>query len=702
MRLSSLLPARWSPFLETIPDFDIIGPVMKTRLVVLVLAVSLFVQADDTPFRQMEASKSQTMEALARQARAITDAGAAEIASSESWETVREKRLEETRDMLGLFPWPERSPLNPTVRGKLDQPDYTVENLAFESLPRLYVTGNLYVPKKRSGKVPAVVYVCGHAYSPYGNKAKYQRHGISLAKNGYVALILDSIQVAETFALHHGVSHQEMYHWYSRAYTPAGVEVWNAIRAMDYLESRSEVDPDRFGMTGRSGGAAMTWFTAAIDPRVKVAIPVMGISTYAANVAEDTQKLHCDCMFTINFCRHDMLHQGALIAPRPLLMAHGRQDKLFPVAGYQEFERKVGALYQSYGAGEKFKNIEVDTAHQDSDYLREQAIRWFDRYLLQIPDRKLNMGYTDAPEASLAVFPDGPPRDAANPRIHETFLKAPEFRAYSSLPDWEKRRSELMKVLREKVFAGFPPLRETAEVNPAVRMSEEARGGFQEIVFRSEPEVEIRGLRSKLEQSKERLPALLYIASEGEDPQAIEQWIRPRRGEKAVQLIVYPRGIGPVSWEKSFWKSVLRNAMHVGHTVDSLRLWDVLQAIELLRADDQVNSDRITIAGGGISGLLGLYAAILDPRIHQVALVNPPTSHTTGPVFLGVLRHLDLPEASALVAPRRLSFYDRMPAEYEPARTVYRLYGKADHLAETLDLSALVQGRYEPNFASSY
>ena len=77
-----------------------------------------------------------------------------------------------------------------------------------------------------------------------------------------------------------------MYDWYSRGYTPAGVETWNAMRAIDYLETRPEVDKNRIGMTGRSGGAAMSWFTAAVDPRIKVVSPIMGISTYAANLPQ--------------------------------------------------------------------------------------------------------------------------------------------------------------------------------------------------------------------------------------------------------------------------------------------------------------------------------------------------------------------------------------------------------------------------------
>jgi cephalosporin-C deacetylase-like acetyl esterase len=645
----------------------------------------------------MRESKRQTMEALVRSARSITDAAAAEITSPEVWERVRSARLDETRDMLGLLPWPERTPLNPRITGTLDKGSYVVEKLAFESLPKIYVTGNLYVPNQRQGRAPAIVYVCGHAYSPFGDKAKYQRHGISFVRNGYVALILDSIQIAETFALHHGVYNQEMYEWYARGYTPAGVEVWNAMRAIDYLETRPEVDPERIGMTGRSGGAAMTWFTAAVDPRVKVAAPVMGISTYAANLAEDTQKRHCDCMFLINSYRHDMLHQGALIAPRPLLMMHGRKDALFPVAGYEEFEQKVGALYRGYGPRTEFRNIVVETGHEDSNYLREQAIHWFDRYLMKVPDRKLDMDYSDAPEESLAVFPDGPPADAMNYRVHETFVKTPEFRIFGTRQEWEARKAQLLSALQSKVFAAFPKQPVELAVSTAPR---ESNAFFQQLTFQSEPGVTIRCLLASPEQAGHAVPALLYVASDGEDAESLRQMFRTARDIKALVLVVYPRGVGEIAWEKSFWKATLRNAMHVGHTVDSLRLWDVRRAAEVLRALPGIDPARITVAGSGISGMLGLYSAILDSRIHQVLLLNAPSSHVEGPIFLNVLRYLDLPEAAALLAPRRLNFYSRMPAAFEPVRKVYSLFEKPDHLHLTMDIEAVVQGRYDHNFAS--
>lgn len=200
-----------------------------------VFFVALLAFAQPTPWEQMLQSQKDVHEYLVRCARRITDNAAKELQSKETWESVRAKRLDEMRDMLGLLPWPARTPLNVKVTRVLDKGAYTIENIAFESMPNVYVTGNLYVPKNRNGRAPAIVYVCGHSYSPQGDKVQYQRHGISFAKNGYVAFILDSIQIAETFALHHGVHSQSLYDWYARGYTPAGVEAWNAMRAIDYL-----------------------------------------------------------------------------------------------------------------------------------------------------------------------------------------------------------------------------------------------------------------------------------------------------------------------------------------------------------------------------------------------------------------------------------------------------------------------------------
>ncbi|MCU0226594.1 MAG: acetylxylan esterase [Bryobacterales bacterium] len=652
-------------------------PTLPTFLLAVLCLATTGVAAQGTDaerqaFQRMLDSRQQFHATLEREAQRITQAAAQELADPVRWEAVRAQRLEEMRDMLGLLPWPARTPLNLRVTGVLDKGSYVIEKIAFESMPRVYVTGNLYLPKQRAQPVPAIVYVCGHSYSPHGDKAQYQRHGISFAKNGYAAFILDSIQIAETFALHHGLYSQEMFDWYARGYTPAGVEVWNAMRAIDYLETRAEVDASRIGMTGRSGGAAMSFFTAAVDPRVKVVVPVMGISTYAANLKHDTQKGHCDCMFCINTYKHDMLHQGALIAPRPLLMAHGVKDDLFPVEGYQEFERIISRLYGGYGEGRKFRNIEVDTGHQDSDFLREEAIRFFDEHLLGQPKRTLDMDYSNADPATLAVFAGQPPADAENYRIHETFTTRPPSGDFASLAAWQQRRVELLAAVRKLL----PDPEEEALPRMDIHPRREGEG---------------------------KAPVLVYVASPGEDTRYHNLLLSGAHSRDTVmRVVVWPRGVQEAPWPRIVERDALRNAMHVGETPDSLRLRDVRRALRHVATLPGADGARITIAGRGNSGILGMYAAILEPYVQQVILMDAPESHRQGPLFLNILRHTDLPEAAALLAPRRLLFYGHMPAAYRYTRHVYALHGEPDKPDVTMHLHFAAEGQHGHGMASGW
>jgi dienelactone hydrolase len=490
----------------------------------------------------------------------------------------------------------------------------------------------------------------------------YQPHGISFAKNGYVCLILDPIQLAEIFALHHGVSFLSQYEWYARGYTPAGPEVWNAMRAIDYLSTRPEVDAARIGMTGRSGGAAMTWFTAAVDERVKVAAPVMGISTYRANLPLNTQRLHCDCMFAINSARHDMVHQGALIAPRPLLMAHGVKDELFPVAGYQEFERHVGALYESYGVRESFTNVEVDSGHQDSELLRGRVIEWMDSHLWRRPARKLDLSFEKEDGANLAVFDGAPPKDAVNFRLQDEFTRRP-----AKPMGWPARAKRLREIVGS--------IRIDAAANPETAVA-----------------------RAKAADA----PRLLYVASPGEDAASLAWLFRAFTANttQVTRMVVYPRGLAGVPWSAAVTRDMERNAMHVGWSVDSMRLSDVLAA---LRSIKTMGGGNVSVMGRGVAAGLALYAAILDPDVHQAVLMEPPASHAQGPFFLNILRDTDLPEVAALLAPRRLSFVaSTLPEPYSLTKRLFTQLGVTDHLYAGVNLDGIVTGRYGHGYGSGY
>ncbi|MCB9385195.1 MAG: acetylxylan esterase [Bryobacterales bacterium] len=660
------------------------------RLLLLAL-LTLPALAQRTPYDRMLESQAQVMGYLKAQANQVTASAADELSSRQSWEAVSEQRRLEMRDMLGLEPPPPKTALNVQITGTIDKGDYVIEKVAFESLPKIYVTANLYIPKS-PGPKPTILYVCGHATSPYGAKTQYQRHGHTLAKHGYVAMLIDPIQIAETFALHHGVLNNEMEEWYARGYTPAGLEIWNMIRAMDYLETRPEVDPERFGVTGRSGGAAMSWFSAAVDKRIKAVVPVMGISTYAANLEENTQRLHCDCMFAINSWMQDMLHQGGLIAPRPLLMAHGAKDKLFPVPGYTEFERVMARLYDGYGRHERFRNLVVDTGHADSDSLRAQSVEWFDKFLAHVPARTIDVAYEEVPPAELTVFGGNPPADALNYRAHELFIPPPPEPAFSTLAQWQARRDELLPLLRERVFGAFPK-GGAPQVGPS---SSPALQGFQALAIQTEPGITVQAQFRGVDGD---MPALLWVASDGEDDVAIQDILRQMGSEPANPvMILRPRGVGEVPWPKKVRKDMDRNAMHLGRSVDSMRLWDVLQAVAVLR--QKTGGSEVAVAGIGQSAALSLYAGVLDEQIAQVILFDPPSTHVDGPTFLNVLRYTDLPEAAALMAPRRVTFYSRTPQAYQATQGVFTLHGAPDHFALTMSLKGALNGRFDHGYSS--
>lgn len=654
------------------------------------LCAAAFAQTPDN-------SRQEFWDFLESRARAITARAFEETQSAPAFDRVRARRLEELRDMLGLLPWPERTPLRPVITGTLDRSDYTVEKIAFESMPKAYVTGDLYLPRQRTGKAPAIVYVCGHSNSPQGAKAQYQRHGISLAKNGYVAFVVDPIQIAETFALHHGPYSLEMFDWYSRGYTPGGVEAWNAMRAVDYLVTRPEVDADRIGITGRSGGAATSWYAGAIDPRIKVVAPIMGLGTYEQHVHNKTHALHCDCMFPINVYAQDGIHQAALIAPRPLLMGHGAKDALFP--GYLDVEKGLKTLYASYGHPDRFKSVVVDTGHADSDFLREEAIRWFDRHLRNTPDRQLQMAYTNEPPANLAVYAGRAPADAQNFRLQEFFAPQAKVVEPKTAAAWEKRRASLVDDLRAKVFPQMAaPAAVSAERLPK---SADIPQSYDNLRLTSLGRVPLRALIRRPRKASGPAPALLLVAGDGDTPKSLDALLRStNERDTAVRMLVFPQGVGENGWDREFYKGATRQAMQIGETVESIRLAGVLMAVEALRKESGVDGTKIMVAGRGNSGALALYAAILDPRVSQVMMLDAPESHVTGPVFLNILRYTDLPEAAALIAPRHLTFYSRMPAAYGYTQRIYKLVGQPSNIGVAMHIDGVLEGRYDHGFTS--
>lgn len=341
--------------------------------------------------------------------------------------------------------------------GQVERDEFTVEKLYFQASPHLYVTANLYVPKNLSKPVPAILYACGHSRVvtngvSFGNKTGYQHHGAWFARNGFMCLVIDSLQLGEIEGLHHGTHNLGQWWWNSRGYTPAGVEAWFGVRALDYLCSRPEVDKERIGMTGRSGGGSYSWTVAALDERVKVVCPVAGITDLQNQVVDGCVEGHCDCMFFLNSYRWDFPQVAALIAPRPLLIGNSDKDKIFPLDGVVRLHEKVRRIYELYGAKDKLGLLITEGPHADTQDLQVPVFRWFNRFLkseaplIEMAAKKL------FEPAQLKVF-DQLPADEVNTNIQSVFVARGKS---LTAGEAEQQRESLLVTLKEKPSGAGP------------------------------------------------------------------------------------------------------------------------------------------------------------------------------------------------------------------------------------------------------
>ena len=388
-----------------------------------------------------------------------------EVQTKDDWEKNKARYRQELKEMLGLDPEPARGDLKPVITGTSAEAGIIVENLHFQALPGLYVTANFYRPAEVTKKLPAILYTCGHGAEisadgrSNGNKAHYQHHGIWFAQHGYTCLVIDTVQWGEFLGEHWGTYRLNRWWWQARGYTPAGIEAWSGIRALDYLATRPEVDMDKIGCTGRSGGGAYTWYITALDDRVKVACPTAGITTLRDHVLGGCIEGHCDCMFMNNFHRWDFDKLAALTAPRPLLISNTDKDDIFPLGGVMHIYNSTRRLYRLLEAE---KNIGLQLAegpHQDTQPLNIGAFHWFDRFLTGTAPMAVIREPAVAlfkPE-QLRVFKELP-KDEINTRIDELFV--PEFKAPpvpETKEEWEKLKAQWMTALREKVFTKWSP-----------------------------------------------------------------------------------------------------------------------------------------------------------------------------------------------------------------------------------------------------
>lgn len=647
---------------------------------------SVFAQPLGVPDRGQPGDQA-IQEYLGRLAKENYATFAGDLKSLDDWQAKLANYRTEYMYMLGLHPLPEKTPLKATITGTLNGDGYVVDMIHYQSVPGLYVTGNLYRPAKvkEGEKLPAVFYVCGHSgRGRDGNKTAYQPHGIWFARHGYMCLVVDTLQLGEIAAIHHGTYRENRWWWHSRGYTSAGVECWNGVRGIDYLVGRPDVDPARIAVTGISGGGAATFWIAAADERVRVAVPVSGMADLLAYVPNRVINGHCDCMFLYNTFDWPWVRIAGLIAPRPMLFVNSDQDGIFPMDANERVISQLERLYSLYGAGDQVDAVVSVGGHAYRKDIRQAAYRFINTHLKGdaslVTDSEVDLvseGSVDAKSpppidpAKLRVFPKDTdlPADQLNTTIDEHFVPIANV-TVPDARDFPKWKQNLVAELRRVVFRSLPK-----STNPA-KVSKQ-----DEKLTRLETET---GITVSLET---------IIAPEtGKDPRRVTLVVvdsDPDRLPKAPLSMehnpgdgfyaCFPRGTFDTRWTvKNPPNYVARSHVLLGRTVDTGRVQDVIATVGYLR--QQFPKAIIRIAGEGNQGILAAYAGALEPETTEVVVGGIPMTHMdpAAPQFLNILRVADIPEMLGLLAPRKLEI---VSTDKRTQRTK-AIYAAAGHASE--------------------
>jgi dienelactone hydrolase len=617
--------------------------------------------------------------AVREDARRVSSASLAVPLTQDQWQDTVAQRRAMWREMLGLSPLPPRTPLAATVTGQLERGDYVVEKLHFQSLPGAYVAGNLYRPAEVQGRLPAVLYLCGHSKGKVN--PPYQANPRWFGQHGYVALVLDPIQLGESQGFHHGTYREERWDWPSRGYTPAGAEVWNAMRALDYLETRPDVDASRMGVTGLSGGGVISWCLGAADERVQVVVPVCQSGSIEHVVVDRATDGHCDCAFWINYYRWCWPDIGSLIAPRALLIASGSEDILWRPYGYRDAAHRIRHQYAQLQADDRFELVEDLTPHGYTPKLRRAIFTWFNTHL-KGDSTPVTDDVTEfvEPEENLLVFGAQLPEQDEMARIDQLLVQRAELPAISDVDAWRAHQQNALQRLRETTF------RHTLSGDAARRREFRSDGSSRDNTYATLEFETGDGMTLSVRTTRPsdgpwpRATLALAVQPDARSTFAGGGSSRPGVAPQWATAAVEVRNTGATSLGPGYLWTARRTYPLLGQTLPERQVSDLLAAIAQLR--QHAETDLLAVYGQGYTAPLAIYAAILDPQINEIVLSDPPSSHQdpTTPELLGVLRVGDLPHNLALAYPRPITFVGQMPPAYEWTRQLYEALGAGDRI----------------------
>ena len=584
-------------------------------------------------------------------------------------------------------PWPAKTPLKPRITGTVERDAYRIEKLIFESRPGFLVTANLYAPKGRDFPLPGVVGTCGHSSNGKAAEA-YQGYAQGLARQGYVVLIYDPISQGERLQYPNeqlrsriGVGVREHLYGGNQQFLVGEFlgswRAWDGIRALDYLQTREEVDPKQIGVTGNSGGGTMTTWLCGVEQRWAMGAPSCFVTTFRRNCENELPADTEQCpprALALGLDHSDFL---AALAPKPVIILAKEKD-YFDARGAEEAYRRLRRLYGLLGAEQQVALFTGPGYHGYSQENREAMYRWFNR-VTGVSDARTEPEIVIEKDETLWCTPKGQVCELDSKPIYS--FTAEKSRALARqrpqhLPPRQLRRRvrdilrlpegpaepPYYRVLRNWRGRGYPKPHWTTYVV-------ETEPGIRAVVYRLGPD----RLMSRPHADTQR--ALLYVAHFSSDEELRTEPLLAELIAAEPNAAVYTvdvRGIGEsrpdTCGQNSFLNpygcdyfyaihSIMLDRPYIGQ-----KTYDVLRVLQWL---ESIGHDDVHLVGKGWGALPATFAAVLADQVTQVTLKNALSSYADiaestdykwplSTLVPGILSSFDLPDCYRTLEPKNL------------------------------------------------
>jgi len=539
----------------------------------------------------------------------------------------------------------EKCPLKPESTGIIEKEKYRIEKITYQSLPDFYVTTLLYVPKGFSKPMPAVLFLCGHTEEAKAAPI-YQRVCIDLARNGFVVLAIDPPGQGELLQYWDSKISESRVQWGIREHSYEGLQctlagsnvaryfIWNGIRGVDYLCTRSEVDPDRLAATGNSGGGTQTAYMMLMEDRLKAAAPCCYITSREAYIK--TGQPHDAEQNIFGAIKNGINYDDyvCLFAPKPALIGAAAYD-FFCIEGTLQSFKRAKMAYRLFDKEENVALTIGEHTHGFRDPIRRAVIRWFSKHLRGEEPRFTDEPFEIEKPSSLNVTRSGQLLgDKPNAKtifdLNNEYLKS-VMPPRTRIEDEDALRLYAASV-RERLdrLLAFNP--ERIKIMPRVIREEEVDGlTYEKIFFFSEPGITLTSIMLYRSGLKGKSPAVLMLLEDGTNGIPKEEDTIRRLAEDGYRVFVLDvRGVGGVrtrainnrmlhAQHGTFFKLCYDSFM-LGTSLLAMRVYDVTRGLDYLNSREDVDPDGIALYARRKMAICGYLASVLDERIRSMHL----------------------------------------------------------------------------------